>query len=274
MDKKRHQVWLVLVVLLLSRALQAQPQIGLRLGFNAESNRYEVYGRANFTAQGYSWGPSQVSVVLPCGVINGPLGTRSSQAGLWLDQSQVYGRSASAMGDYHGITTQGGKVDVEAGVDQLLFDFRLPVGYVEGVRLYDVSRDPSSSRAGMQGGDFRSYVSNERGSVRVVSDSRPASLSVQVGASALAEVSRGVLAYPNPAVGGKCWLYFKGFLPSERVRVEVWSVSGVLLRSHESRVVDLLGQSLGLGDAGGGYVLVTVRCVESSGVYSQKVWLP
>ena len=263
-----------LVGLGLSGSLLAQSKIGLRLRFNAESNRYEVYANSNFTARKYAWGPSQISVVVPARVANAPISVRSNRAGLWLDQSAVYSPDANWNQDYHGFSSQGSKVDMLAGEEQLLFDFSLPQGYVDGVRLYDSKQDPGSTQAGMQGGDFRSYISDASGNRPVDINAKQAELTgaarVAIGEeSALVEV----VAYPNPSPAGLFRLYLKGFRADEVVRVQLSSLTGKALRQFEEPVATLAGRAIVLPGTTEGFVLVTVSRPGQQESYTRKVWV-
>ncbi|MEZ0538334.1 hypothetical protein [Fibrella arboris] len=268
----------ILLVLgwLISPALLAQssPEISVRLSFNAAANRYEVIARAGFSARNFAWGPSQVSVVLPASLADQPLSIRSLLAGSWADNSAVFAPAAAPTADFHGITSQGDKLDLVAGQDYVLFDFGLQPGYVDKVRLYDESKDPNSAQAGMQGGDFRNYMSDIQGNDYLKIDSRVASLLILAieGNQPVSEAdSLKVVAYPNPSVGGKFRLYMKGFAPGETVTVKLTNANGVVLRSFSERVATLAGREID-GSELGGYSVLTVERKDKPERISQKIW--
>ena len=258
-----------------SLSLMAQPQLKLRLKFNEESNHYEVLATPNFTDEHYTWGPSQVSVVVPSQVADVPISTRSSQAGLWLDQSTVFGPQAAANRDFHGFATLGGKLNLRADEEVLLFDFSFQQGFVEGVRLFDASADPDSRSAGMAGGDFRTYLSSDHGTSRVSEDFSHAELRVTDGAAREAagvEATIGVVAYPNPVASGKVRLFMKGFDARETVRVQISSMSGILLRQFDEQVSGLAGREVSLPENASTLILITVTRMANNQRFTQKVW--
>lgn len=213
-----------------SRA-QTPPQIALRLAFDADANRYQVIATPSFSARNFAWGPSQVSVILPAEMANQSLSIRSVHAGSWSDNSAVYSPAAALSADFHGISSQGDKMDLVAGQSYVLFDFGLQGGYVDKVRLYDLAKDPNSAEAGMRGGDFRSYMSDQLGRDYLTVDSQVANLVVAAQGEPVSEASVQVIAYPNPSTGGRFRLYLKGFDPKETVTVRLLNANGVVLLS-------------------------------------------
>lgn len=264
--------------LCLSVPVLAQHPVTLRLTYNSDQNRYEVYAKPEFTAKQYTWGPSQVSVVLPAEVADAPISARSTSAGQWLDQSMVYAPGAAPSSDFHGFATPGGKVDVVAGEEVLLFDFILSKGFVEGVRLFDASQDPNSAQKGMGGGDFRSYLSDATGGKtvglnmsRVTSSARTAA--DNGGVLDGSEATMQVVAYPNPSPGGQFKLQFKGFSKSEVVQVQLTNLTGKSLKELEDTVENLASKTMSVPSTVESYVLVTVKRVTKSQQFTQKLWL-
>ncbi|MEZ0538343.1 hypothetical protein [Fibrella arboris] len=153
---------LCLFVYLLCLGLTGMAQtVEYTLRYNIPLSRYEVYGRPNFTQAQYNWGSAQVSVVTPSSLANAAFSINSVAAGGWTDNSQAYGVLGS---DFHGIGSNGLKVDLTSGVETLLFTFVLPGGVcLPGLRLFINGSDPDSSVAGMQGGDFANtmYSAND-----------------------------------------------------------------------------------------------------------------
>lgn len=250
----------------------AQPHVTLRLSFNAEQNQYEVLARPSFTAKNFTWGPSQISVVLPAEVANETLAIRSMYAGSWSDNSVTYAPAAASTADYHGITSLGGKLDLAKDEEYVLFYFSLKGGYVDNVRLYNEAKDPNSAQAGMQGGDFRSYMADERGTDYLKVDSQTAKLAVN-SAAVLQEPTgeARVIAYPNPSAGGKFRLYLKGFALQEQVSVRVLNMNGVVLRSFNEKVETLGGRVIDVGTQHDNYVLVNLERQTNHQIFTQKL---
>lgn len=268
-----------LCLLGLSQTGQAQSlsQLTLRLGFNAQLNRYEVFAKPNFTKDRFAWGPSQISVVFPEEVANQTISPHSSQAGLWLDQSTVYGPAVAPNRDFHGFATQGAKTDLKANQEVMLFEFSLPKGFVEGVRLFDPTKDPNSAGSGMKGGDFVSFVSSTHGETGLKVESRAAVLQVEKnGASATLDddgSSIGVVAYPNPVSNGFVRLHLKGFGPQEVVRVQFANLTGKQLKHFDESVETLAGRAIQLPGSGDPYLLLTVQRFETKEQFTRKIWL-
>lgn len=278
------KVYLFLLGSVLSLPALAQPKIMLRLAFNAEQNRYEVFARPNFSAKGFSWGPSQVSVVLPGDVADESISTRSTNVGIWADNSTVFQPKASPKVDFHGFTTQGGKVDLIAGDEYLLFDFTLKQGFVEGIRLFENKVDPTSTQEGMKGGDFASYMADEKGHNYLDMDRSVPSLGVKEEAVLLSkagaalktagsDASIRVVAYPNPSPTGTFRMYLKGFEKDEVVSVQFSTLSGKTLNSFKEKVEALAGRAISAPGTSDAFFLVTVTRPEKQQTFAQKVWL-
>ncbi|OIN55565.1 hypothetical protein [Arsenicibacter rosenii] len=254
--------------------VSAQPHINLRMTFNTESNRYEVYVKPNFTQKQYTWGPSQITVVLPESIANKSIDTRSNAAGLWLDQSMVFSPASSPEYDFHGFATQGGKVNMIAGEEQLLFDFRLSEGYQQGVRFFEPDKDPSSTEAGMTGGDFRSYVSNVQGTGNIVihgSEAVPDKISPDLETVSIEKPV--IVAYPNPVISGTFRLFLKGFDPIEVVNVQIVSVSGKLLRHFDEQVSTLSGRPINMSFSSDPFIVVNVSRPGKQQSFSHKLFI-
>lgn len=253
---------------------QTLPQIALRLSFNAEANRYQVIATPSFSARNFTWGPSQISVVLPAEIADQTLSIRSLTAGSWADNSTVYAPASLPTADFHGITSQGDKLDLVAGQEYVLFDFDLKPGYVDKVRLYDVVKDPGSAQAGMKGGDFRSYMSDNQGVDYLKIDSQIAALVLAIQAQPAVEpqVSVQAVAYPNPSASGKFRLYLKGFGATEKVTVRLLNANGVLMRSFTEAVSTLGGREIDAGESTVGYTIVSLEREGRAERLAQKVW--
>jgi len=144
---------LFFILCLLSLGLPSLAQtVEYTLRYNIPQSRYEVFARPNFTQTQYNWGSAQVSIVVPGSLANSAFSISSVAAGGWTDNSQTYGVQSS---DFHGVGSNGLKVDLVSGQETLLFTFVLPGGVcVPGLRLFINGTDPDSSFPGMQGGDF------------------------------------------------------------------------------------------------------------------------
>lgn len=255
-------------------SVMAQPQINLRMAFNTESNRYEVYVKPNFTEKQYTLGPSQITVVLPESVANNSIDTRSTTAGLWLDQSMAFSPASSPDHDFHGFATQGGKVNMVAGEEQLLFEFSLSEGYKQGVRFFEADKDPSSTHAGMKGGDFRSYVSDVNGTSNIIiNGSEVVADNIPSEKETVIIEKPEIIAYPNPVISGAFRLFLKGFDPKEVVKVQIVSVNGKLLRQFDEQVATLSGRPINMAFSSDPFIVVNVSRPEKQQSFSHKLFI-
>jgi hypothetical protein len=150
---------LLLIAFFLSIKSYSQNNILLTLKWNTNSTRYEVYAKSNFTKSSFTWGPSQIGIVLPESAPNQAISITSVGAGSWIDRSRVFAPLAAASNDFHGIVSDGDLINLVSGVESLIFTFILPDGQCRnGVRLFVNASDPSSSAAGMGGGDFKTTI--------------------------------------------------------------------------------------------------------------------
>ncbi len=134
--------------------------IDLTVKYVLGNERYEVYGRPDFTNPNFTWGPSQITVVTPNSVTDGPLNIMNHAAGAWGDNSIIYAPAAQAYSDFHGVETGGALTNLVNNQEKLLFSFVLPEGCVPGVRLFVNGVDPDSGQPGMGGGDFWNTIDN------------------------------------------------------------------------------------------------------------------
>lgn len=268
-----------IIACMCSLAGVAQPQIVLRMAFNAEQNRYEVFARPNFSANQFAWGPSQVSVVLPAEVADQSVSARSTNIGVWSDNSRIFAPETALASDFHGFTTQGGKVDLTAGEEFLLFDFALPQGFLEGVRLFDMQKDPAASKPGMKGGDFSGYMADDRGRNMLKTDLTTPVLTVKdeaklVGlAGTTSEPSLRVVAYPNPSPSGAFRLFLQGFDRSERLTVQIATLTGKVIHSFSERADALAGKAIALGSPADSFLILSVTRPDKQQTFAQKIWL-
>ncbi len=134
-------------------------QLELNVRYNFTDSRYEVYALPNDTDPNFSWGPSQISIVVPASVGDAAFSITSVVAGAWQDNSQVYAPAVTPGFDYHGVGSGGATTAVTAGVELLIFHFTIAgETCVDGIRLYNNGSDPTSSDAGMNGGDFTNTI--------------------------------------------------------------------------------------------------------------------
>jgi hypothetical protein len=135
-----------------------QNRVDLTLRYNTSQSRYEVYARPNFSQVNYLWGSSQISVVTPTSVANAPFVITSLAGGSWVDASALYAPVAASGSDFHGISSGGQAVTLQAGQELLLFSFTLPGGgCVSGLRLFTNGTDPGSNALTMPG-DFTNAI--------------------------------------------------------------------------------------------------------------------
>jgi hypothetical protein len=124
-------------------ALAQTNSVQYTLRYNLASSRYEVYVKPNFTASQYNWGTSQVSVVTPASLADVPFTVTPAVGSNWSDNSQVFNNSGA---DFHGVGSNGYKVNLTAGQETLLFSFVLDGGAcVAGLRLFVNGTDPNST---------------------------------------------------------------------------------------------------------------------------------
>jgi hypothetical protein len=153
---------IILSLIFSSLWASAQGTVQLTLKWNATNSRYEVFARPSFTQNNFTWGPSQISPVVPISAPDASLVITSFNAGSWSDASKVYGGGSSPLNnDFHGVESSGGSINFVANTEILIFAFTFSDGVCrDGVRLFVNNSDPSSSAQGMGGGDFRNSISN------------------------------------------------------------------------------------------------------------------
>lgn len=289
-------------LLLICGQVHAQSQLRLRIAYNTTSAKYEVYVNPTFTNARFTWGPSQITVVVPKEVADAPITARSVTGGVWLDQSNIFAPAAALESDFHGFISQGSQTNLTANQELLLFDFALP-RFLAGVRLFDPAKDPNSAAPGMRGGDFKSYVSDGAGDAVLVIDTKaiPSTTTSTTGTSTTGTSTTGtsttgtsstttvqptlvlgieqedsaveVMAYPNPSFNGSVQLRLKGFKPQQMLRVQWTSGTGQLLRQLEETAGRLNGQPLVVPATSGAFLLLTVLQSEHGRRFTQKVWV-
>lgn len=159
MKKKYIHNFVILGSMLISFVANAQRKLNLTTKYDKEFDRYEVYVKPNFSQKNFTWGPSQISVVLPSNVLVDKLQIRNVDGGTWEDNSVIQAPEVTPDLSYHGVTSAGNKVDLVEGYESILFYFTLSKNVnSEKVRVFDNETDPKSVAAGMMGGDFRNTI--------------------------------------------------------------------------------------------------------------------
>jgi hypothetical protein len=139
----------------------AQGTVQLTVRWVASASRYEVYAKPSFTQNNFTWGTSQISVVVPSSAPDQSLNITSIAAGAWTDNSKVFAPSAQSANDFHGVESSGALINLVSGQEKLIFAFTFPDGLCrDGIRLFVNNSDPNSSAAGMGGGDFKNTIDN------------------------------------------------------------------------------------------------------------------
>lgn len=155
------KIFFIAILGLISLSSFSQGTVDLTVRWNTTQNRYEVYARPNFSRASFTWGSSQVTVVTPASAPNVALNITSANAGGWSTFNQIFAPTAASTLDFHSVISSGQPVAFTTGQEILLFSFTFPDGLCrDGLRLFVNTSDPSSSAAGMQGGDFKNAIDN------------------------------------------------------------------------------------------------------------------
>ena len=158
---KKIKIAAMMVAMFICKGVYAQKGIELSVKYNAESDKYEVYAKANFTKKDFLLGPSQITLSLPASVTNEKLRIFNSDGGTWEDNTAVFAPAANTLMDYHAISTLGAKTDLVEGNESLLFYFSLPKTVAASeVKIFKNGSDPNSSASGMKGGDFSNSLND------------------------------------------------------------------------------------------------------------------
>ena len=158
---KKIKIAAMMVAMFICKGVYAQKGIELSVKYNAESDKYEVYAKANFTKKNFLLGPSQITLSLPSSVTDEKLRIFNSDGGTWEDNTAVFAPAANTLVDYHAISTLGAKTDLVEGNESLLFYFSLPKTVAASeVKIFKNGSDPNSSASGMKGGDFSNSLND------------------------------------------------------------------------------------------------------------------
>jgi hypothetical protein len=144
---------------LICGATQAQRKLDFTVKYDQEFDRYEVYAKPNFSQRNFTWGPSQITLVIPSNVLVDKLKIANVDGGAWDDNSVIQAPEITPDFSYHGVSTSGNKTDLTEGHESVLFYFSLPQKVNPAkVRVFNNETDPNSAAKGMLGGDFRNTV--------------------------------------------------------------------------------------------------------------------
>lgn len=216
---------------LVMQSLFAQQDIDFTIRYDITNSRYEVYAKPNFTQNNFTWGPSQISVLVPTSFANQPLLLTSHAAGSWGDSSIVYEPASSPNYDFHGVQTGGQLTNLVANQEKLIFSFISPTSNcIAGLRLFINGSDPDSSQPGMSGGDFNNSIDN--GNLQDVYNTNYNNTGTTCVLSnesvVLSEID--IIAYPNPVVNE---LTISG-LNTDKNSIQVYAYNGKLLKTVET----------------------------------------
>ncbi len=158
---------LLTLLLFLTISAFTQKKIDLLVKYDSAFERYEVYAKPNFSQKNFTWGPSQITLVIPSNILIEKIQIRNVDGGTWEDNSVVIAPEVMPHVSFHGISSGGDKVDMIENYESLLFYFSLPKGLnPDLVRLFDNQNDPVSTDVGMLGGDFRNTIVDITGEER------------------------------------------------------------------------------------------------------------
>ena len=161
---KLQKIGLFFALIGSNMAVFGQKKIELSIKYSQEDDTYAVYAKPNFTKRDFTWGPSQVTIVLPASIANEKLRIRNIDGGAWEDNSLIFSPEVDANKDFHGFASSGNKTDLVENNESLLFYFSIPNKVAENeVRVFDNEKDPKSSEEGMKGGDFGNSIADATG---------------------------------------------------------------------------------------------------------------
>lgn len=163
----KNILFVITISFLTAFRANAQKKLNLLIKYDANFERYEVFANPNFSQKNFTWGPSQISVVLPSSVLVDKIQVRNVDGGTWEDNSVVIAPEVNPKVSFHGISSGGDKVELVENYESVLFYFTLPKGVSPAmVRLFDNQNDPKSNAKGMLGGDFRNTIVDITGEER------------------------------------------------------------------------------------------------------------
>jgi hypothetical protein len=226
---------LLFSALFVMQFLFAQQQIDLTIKYSVSNSRYEVFAKPNFTQNNFTWGPSQILIVVPASFPDQSLLITAFAGGSWGDNSKVYAPTASPSFDFHGVSANGQQTNLVANQELLVFSFLSLSGTcVDGLRLFVNGTDPNSSQPGMAGGDFRNSIDN--GTITDIYNANynnnGTSCTLSNATVNLSELN--IVAYPNPVTSQ---LTITGLSTASNT-IEIYAYNGKLLKSFDTKEVE------------------------------------
>lgn len=218
---------------LVMQSLFAQQELDFTIRYDDTNSRYEVYAKPNFTQSNFTWGPSQISVLVPANFPDQALLITSHAGGSWGDNSIVYAPSSSPNYDFHGVQTGGQLTNLVANQEKLVFSFVSPSGScVTGLRLFINGSDPNSSQPGMAGGDFANSIDNGNlADIYNTNYNNTGSTCTTLSAETQAPLTEvNIVAYPNPVVNE---LTISGLTTASN-SIQIYAYNGKLLKTFET----------------------------------------
>jgi hypothetical protein len=224
--------FLLFSAFLVMQSLFAQQDIDFTITYSTTNSRYEVYAKSNFTENGFTWGPSQISIVVPASFPDQALLITAHAGGSWGDNSIVYAPSASPSFDFHGVSTSGQLTNLVANQEKLVFSFVSPTGScVEGLRLFVNGIDPDSSQAGMAGGDFSNTIDNGNNTdVYNANYNNTGTVCTTLSNETVVLTAININLYPNPVVTE---LTISG-LTTKSNNIEIFAYNGQFIKSFDT----------------------------------------
>lgn len=216
---------------LVMQSLCAQQELDFTIRYDDTNSRYEVYAKSNFTQNAFTWGPSQISIVVPASFPDQSLMITAFAGGSWGDNSKVYAPSVTPSVDYHGISSNGQQTNLVANQELLVFSFVSPSGScVDGLRLFVNGTDPNSSQPGMFGGDFRNSIDNG-----TITDIYNANYNNNGTACTLSNATvkgseLNIVTYPNPVISE---VTISGLTTASN-NIEIYAYNGKLLKTLDT----------------------------------------
>jgi hypothetical protein len=163
--KKLSIFFIFTAVCLIDASGQGAPDIiDLRIFFNdtIDIPLYEVYMKSDNDVSPAIIGSTQISIAIPSeavfGVLNSGMITSIYPVD-WAVTASIESPISNDTFDYYAVATQGGFYTPGITEDEevLLFTFSLDDGCIDGIRLFDQFRDPTSSEM-EDGGDYNNSV--------------------------------------------------------------------------------------------------------------------
>lgn len=152
------KLFIIKFCLLLALNSYSEIQIHLTVRWNITLNRYEVFVKPNFTAEKFSIGPTQITIVVPSNAPDGSFQITTTSIG-FSDSSILISPISAPNSDFHGLSSIGGKIDLFQNQEALLFSFIFSDNKCrEGIRLFNNESDPDSEALGMEGADFKNSI--------------------------------------------------------------------------------------------------------------------